>query len=135
MKDRVKRLRQASLDTLPSVSIERAVLLTEFYRDKIGKYPQPVLRAKAYQHLCANKTVYIGDNELIVGERGHEPKATPTYPEITCHSAEDLRILDSRPMTSYSISTEEIDRYEREVIPFWQGRSLRDRIFDLLPEE
>jgi formate C-acetyltransferase len=135
MKDRVKRLRQASLDTLPSVSIERAVLLTEFYRDKIGKYPQPVLRAKAYQHLCANKTVYIGDDELIVGERGHEPKATPTYPEITCHSAEDLRILDSRPMTSYSISTEEIDRYEREVIPFWQGRSLRDRIFDLLPEE
>jgi formate C-acetyltransferase len=55
MKDRVKRLRQASLDTLPSVSIERAVLLTEFYRDKIGKYPQPVLRAKAYQHQRADR--------------------------------------------------------------------------------
>jgi len=77
MNDRVQRLRQLSLDTHPSVSIERAVLLTEFYRENIGKYPQPVLRAKAYHHLCANKTVYIGDEELIVGERGHEPKAAP----------------------------------------------------------
>jgi formate C-acetyltransferase len=135
MKDRVKRLRQRSLDTHPSVSIERAVLLTDFYRENVGKYPHPVLRAKAYHHLCANKTIYIGDDELIVGERGHEPKATPTYPEITCHSVEDLRILDTRPMTSYSVSAEDIERYEREVIPFWKGRSLRDRIFDLLPEE
>jgi len=135
MNDRVQRLRKQSLDTHPSVSIERAVLLTEFYRENIGKYPQPVLRAKAYYHLCANKTVYIGDEELIVGERGHEPKAAPTYPEIICHSADDLRILDSRAMTSYRVATEDIETYERDVIPFWQGRSLRDQIFDLLPEE
>ncbi len=89
-----------------------------------------MLRAKAFHHLCANKTVYIGDEELIVGERGHEPKATPTYPEIICHSVDDLRILDNRAMTSYRVSTEDIETYEREVIPFWQGRSLRDRIFD-----
>jgi len=135
MNDRVQRLRQQILDAHPSVSIERAVLLTEFYRENIGKYPQPVLRAKAYEYLCANKTVYIGDEELIVGERGHEPKAAPTYPEIICHSADDLRILDSRAMTSYRVATEDIETYESEVIPFWQGRSLRDRIFDLLPEE
>lgn len=135
MKSRAQRLRQQSLDTRPSVSIERAVLLTDFYRENFGKYAQPVLRAKAYHHLCANKTVYIGDEELIVGERGHEPKAAPTYPEIICHSVGDLRILDCRAMTSYRIATEDIETYEREVIPFWQGRSLRDRIFDLLPEE
>ena len=104
MNERVQRLRQKSLDAHPSISIERAVLLTEFYRENTGKYPQPVLRAKAYHHLCANKTVYIGDEELIVGERGHEPKAAPTYPEIICHSADDLRILDSRAMTSYRVN-------------------------------
>ncbi len=135
MRERVKRLRQRSLEAHPSVSIERALLLTEFYRENIGTYPQVVLRARAYHHLCANKTISIGDDELIVGERGHEPKATPTYPEITCHSAEDLRILNSRPMTSYTISEEDIERYERDVIPFWNGRSLRDRVFDQLPEE
>jgi len=131
----VQQLRQRSLDAQPSISIERALLVTEFYRDNIGRYSQPVLRAKAYHHLCANKTVYIGDDELIVGERGDEPKATPTFPEITCHSAEDLRILDGRAMTRYRVSAGDIERYEREVIPFWQGRSLRDRIFDLLPDE
>jgi len=135
MNDRVQRLRQQSLDTHPSVSIERAVLLTDFYRENIGRYPQPLLRAKAYHHLCANKTVYIGDEELIVGERGHEPKAAPTYPEIICHTVDDLRILDSRAMTSYRVAAEDIETYERDVIPFWQGRSLRDQIFDLLPEE
>ena len=135
MNDRVQRLKQQSLDTHPSISIERAVLLTEFDRENAGTCSQPVLRAKGYHHLCANKTIYIGDEELIVGERGHEPKATPTYPEITCHSADDLRILDSRAMTSYRVAAEDIERYESEVIPFWQGRSLRDRIFSLLPEE
>jgi formate C-acetyltransferase len=135
MNERVAKLRQKSLDAHPSVSIERAVLLTDFYRENDGKYPQPVLRAKAFHHLCANKTVYIGDDELIVGERGHEPKATPTYPEITCHSVADLEILDSRPMTRYRIGNGDIERYAREVIPYWEGRSLRDRIFELLPED
>jgi len=135
MKDRVQRLRRRSLDARPSISIERALLVTEFCRENIGKHSQPVLRAKAYHYLAANKTIYIGDDELIVGERGHEPKATPTYPEITCHSVEDLRILDSRGMTSYRVGAADIERYEREVIPFWQGRSLRVRIFDLLPDE
>ena len=135
MNHRVQRLRQQSLDSHPSVSVERALLVTEFYRENAGKYPQPVLRAKAYHHLCANKTVYIGEDELIVGERGHEPKAAPTYPEIICHSGDDLRILNSRKMTSYRVASEDIERYEREVIPYWQEKSLRDRAFEQLPDE
>jgi formate C-acetyltransferase len=135
MKTRIRRLRRQSLDAIPSVSIERALLVTDFYRDNLGRLPQPVLRAKAFHHLCAHKTVFIGDEELIVGERGHRPKAAPTYPEIICHSEEDLRILDSRKMTSYRISDGDIERYRREVIPFWRGRSLRDRIFEELPGE
>jgi formate C-acetyltransferase len=134
MNPRIEMLRRRSLDAQPSVTVERAVLLTEFYRDNVDKWSQPVLRAKAFHHLCAHKTIYIGDGELIVGERGPEPKATPTYPEITCHSADDLRILDSRKMTSYRVAPGDIERYENEVIPFWQGRSLRDRIFEQLPE-
>ncbi|MEN6478986.1 MAG: trans-4-hydroxy-L-proline dehydratase [Anaerolineales bacterium] len=127
--DRVNRLRQQSIDAKPTISIERARLMTDFYRENLGKYSTPVLRARSFYYLCQHKTVYIGDDELIVGERGPAPKATPTYPELTCHSAQDLRILRSRPMTSYAISDEDIALYEREVIPYWQGRSMRDRIF------
>ena len=135
MNPRVDKLRQQSLDAPPSISIERAVLLTDFYRDNLGKWPQPVLRAKAFHHLCQHKTIFIGDGELIVGERGHEPKATSTYPEISCHSVGDLHTLNDRPMTSYAVSDEDVERFASEIIPFWEGRTLRERMFAELPAE
>ena len=135
MNDRVEKLRRESLDAVPSVSIERALLLTEFYRENEGRWPAPLMRAHAFHHLCTRKSLYFGDDELIVGERGPAPKATPTYPEITCHSVEDLEILGSRKLTSYDVTAEDIRRFADEVIPYWQGRTLRDRVFEELPEE
>ncbi len=133
MNDRVNRLRRESLEAVPSVSIERALLLTGFYRENEGRWPAPLMRARAFHHLCTHKRLYLGDGELIVGERGPEPKATPTYPEITCHSVKDLEILGSRKLTSYEVAAEDIERFAAEVIPFWEGRSLRDRVLDELP--
>jgi pyruvate formate-lyase/glycerol dehydratase family glycyl radical enzyme len=134
MSERTARLRQLSLDTPPSISSERAQLLTDFYRAELGKHSVPVLRALAFKHLCQHKTLYLGADELIVGERGPAPKVVPTYPELTCHSVEDLRILDSRPKTHYRVSAACIAAYESTVIPYWRGRSLRDRIFAALPQ-
>ncbi|HVN74807.1 MAG TPA: trans-4-hydroxy-L-proline dehydratase [Thermoanaerobaculaceae bacterium] len=133
MNERTARLRQASLDAIPTVSGERAALMTEFYRENLGRWSAPVLRARAFLDLCERKTVWIGDGELIVGERGPAPKAVPTFPELTCHSVDDLGILDSRPKTSYRIPPECVELYEKTVIPFWRGRSLRDRIFAAMP--
>ncbi len=133
--DRVNRLRQQSYEAIPTISTERARLLTAFYREQMGKHSTPVLRALALKQLCEYKTVHIGANELIVGERGPEPKATPTYPELTCHSVDDLRILASRPKTAYAVSAPDIALYEQEIIPFWQGRSMRERIFAQMPPE
>jgi formate C-acetyltransferase len=133
MNERIQRLRQESHAAEPRISIERARLVTEFYRENAGKHSAPVLRALNFLHLCRHKTIYIGRDELIVGERGPAPKAVPTFPELTCHSAQDLRILDSRPMTRYHVDEEDIRTYEREVIPYWTGRSMRDRIFSRIP--
>ncbi len=135
MTERVKRLRTKSVDALPSISAERAKLMTQFYQENSGKYSAPVMRALAFQHFCEHKTIYIGQDELIVGERGPEPKATPTYPELTCHSLQDLRTLNDREKTSYAVSPDVIKLYEEQVIPYWTGRSLRDRIFQELPPE
>jgi len=133
--ERVDRLRKKSMETQPSVSIERALLVTEFYRTQNGNYSVPVTRAMNFKHLCEKKTLYIGEDELIVGERGPAPKAVSTYPELTCHSVDDLSTLNTRPMTGYSVSDEDIKIYERDVIPYWQGRSMRDRIFADAPRE
>jgi formate C-acetyltransferase len=135
MNARTEALRRLSLDTPASLSAERAMLLTEFYRENEGRFSVPVMRARCFLHLCETKEVYLGEGELIVGERGPAPKAVPTFPELTCHSVEDLRILDSREKTSYGVAPEVIAAYERDVIPYWRGRSLRDRLFEALPPE
>ena len=135
MNARIARLRKQSFETVPSISIERAVLETEFYQANYGKYSMPVLRARCFKHLCEHKTIYLGDDELIVGERGPAPKVVPTFPELTCHSAADLQILNDRPMTGYRVKPADIKTYEQQVIPYWQGRSMRDRIFAEVPDD
>ncbi len=135
MTERTRRLRRQSLDTSPSISGERARLMTEFYAANDGRYSVPVMRARAFHHLCQHKTIYLGEDELIVGERGPRPKAVPTFPELTCHSVEDLKILNSRPKTWYRVDDETVRLYEEEIIPYWRGRSMRDRMFEELPPE
>lgn len=135
MNERVKRLRQQSLDTPTTLTIERALIETAFYKENYGKMPNCILRARNFYEICKKKTIYIGDDELIVGERGPVPKAVPTFPELTCHTVEDLHTLNTRKLQPYHISQDDIDTYQREVIPYWQGRTQRERIFNHVSKE
>ncbi len=137
MRDRIKKLRDDTLEAKPSISAERALLLTEFYRDGRGadQLPAPIARALALDHVLQKKAIWIGDGELIVGERGPRPAAVPTYPEVCIHSLEDLEVLNSREKISYSVDAETRRAYETTVIPFWKGRAMRDRIFGQMTPE
>ncbi len=135
MNERIQKLRKLSFEAEPSLSIERALIQTSFYRKNYGKYSIPVLRALNFLELCKEKTIYLGDGELIVGERGPKPKAIPTFPELTCHSVEDFHVLNTRDMQRYTISQEDINTYEKEVIPYWEGKTIRERIFSHVPHE
>ena len=132
--ERVKRLRDASFDQHPCISIERALLETEFYRENEGKLPMPVLRGANFKHLCENKTLYIGKDELIVGERGPFPKAVSTFPELTCHTRHDFEVLTTRAQQNYTVASADMDIYEKEVEPYWRGRCMRDKLFERMPE-
>lgn len=135
MNERIAKLRQESFDTHPSFSAERALLETEFYKENEGKYSTPVMRGLNFKHLCANKTIYIGPDELIVGERGPAPKAVSSFPELTCHSVEDLEILNVRQTQSYNVDQKDMDIYKNTVIPYWRGRSMRDKSFARMPQK
>ena len=102
MTERVRKLRQQSLDTVETLSSERAELLTDFYKQDLGIMSIPVQRAMSFAYLMEHKHIDIYDGELIVGEKGDKPKAAPTFPELCCHSLEDLDILNSRPLTSFN---------------------------------
>ena len=135
MNERIRHLRQKNFDTPTTLSIERALIETAFYKENYGTMPIAILRARNFYEICKKKTIYIGDEELIVGERGPLPKAVPTFPELTCHSVEDLHTLNERELQRYTISQEDIDTYEREVIPYWQGKTQRERIFNHVSKE
>jgi len=130
MNERVAKLREQSVDTRPYISTERAELMTEFYSSDIPlRESVPVCRALSFEHLMEHKTICINDGELIVGERGPAPKATPTYPELCCHSMEDLRILNSRERTPFVVTDEVKKIYEEKIIPFWTGKTMREKVF------
>ena len=133
--DRVSRLRQESLEAPATLSPERARLLTEFCSREHRLVSTPVKRALAFRYILENKEIYFGPNELIVGERGPEPKASSTYPEVCCHTLDDLEALDSREKVSFAVSDETRKLHEDLIIPYWGGRTLRDLIFrEMTPE-
>jgi formate C-acetyltransferase len=135
MNERIAKLRKESFETRPSFSAERAVLETEFYKENDGKYSTPVMRGLNFKHICERKTIYIGPDELIVGERGPAPKAVSSFPELTCHSVQDLEILNTRQMQSYAVAPRDIELYRDVVIPYWRGRSMRDKAFARMPQK
>jgi trans-4-hydroxy-L-proline dehydratase len=132
---RVSRLRQQSLEAKPSLSIERARLMTEFYQNCDGLLSAPVQRSLAFQYLMENKAICINEGELIVGEKGPAPKAAPTYPELCCHTLDDLDLLDSREKIPFSVSPADRKAHEETVIPFWKNKSMRERVFQEMTDE
>lgn len=136
MNDRIQKLRSESLNAVTQISAERAVLLTEFYQNTANnRFSIPVKRARAFEYILSNKKICINTGELIVGERGPQPKAVPTYPEISLHSLSDLEILNSREKVNFKVSNEVKNIYKEKIIPFWQKNSQRDKIFDNMSEK
>src|SRR5512145_177313 len=136
MTDRIQKLREQSLQAVNRISAERALLLTNFYQGGLAKgHSVPVTRARAFEYILDNKEIYIGDGELIVGERGPAPKATPTYPEICVHSLNDLQILDTRKKVSFKVDDATRKAYEEVIIPFWQGKTNREKVMASMSSE
>lgn len=136
MTPRIQKLRDESLNAINRISEERALLITDFYKNHLAFGETiPVQRARAFRHIMANKEICINPGELIVGERGPAPKATPTYPEITVHSLNDLDILNTREKVWFRVDENTRNSYRDIIIPFWEGRSNRDRIMKAMSEE
>ena len=136
MNNRIKKLREQSLNAINKISSERAVLITEFYNTEIVKQVSvPKQRALWLKYFLDNKKLCYNNGELIIGERGPEPKATPTYPEICLHSVEDLEILNARPKVSFKVDDETKNIYTKTIIPFWKGRTQRERLFNQMSDK
>lgn len=128
MNARVKALRKVSMETQPHIDLERAIIETEVYKKWEGKVSLPVLRAMVLKEYFSKKTLYLGEGELIVGEKGKDPQSSPTFPELTCHTIEDMYIMNDRAVVNYTVTEQDLKDQEEIIIPFWKGKSMRDKL-------
>lgn len=134
MTDRVRKLREQSINAIPHVSPERALLMTEFYQE--GSFVSPPMhRALAFKRIMEKKEICVNDGELIVGERGPSPKATYSFPELCCHTIQDLDILNSREKVWFRVSDETERQYKEKIIPFWKGKTIREKLFEEMADD
>ena len=133
--DRVQKLRKQSLEAPAVFSAERALLMTDYYEGKTENYSVPIQRALSFKYLMEHKTIWINDGELIVGEKGEFPKSTPAFPELCCHSIEDLELLNSREKIPFSVDDSVKNLYEEKLIPFWKGKTMREHLFQEMSDE
>ena len=130
MNERIRKLRRQSESTPPKIYLERAVLETEAYRKYEGTVSVPELRALTLLYIMEHKTLCINDGELIVGEKGDGPQSSPTFPELCCHTLEDMHVMNDRELVSFKVSEEDLKIQEKQIIPFWKNRSIRRRILE-----
>lgn len=135
MNERIQKLRDISVNTPVHINLERAKIETDFYRENDGKYSIPVMRAMVLKEYFSKKTLYFGDGELIVGEKGKDPQASPTFPELCCHSEEDMIVMSDRKLVSFHTTVEDRELQKKEIIPFWEGRTIREKILAAMKPE
>lgn len=135
MNERIQRLREQSVTTPVHIDLERAKIETDFYKENDGKYSIPVMRAMTLKEYFSKKTLYFGDDELILGEKGKNPQASPTFPELCCHSKEDMKVMSERSLVSFHTTEEDRKLQAAEIIPFWKGRTIREKLLSKMTPE
>lgn len=135
MNERVRRLRKESTETQPTLDMERARLFTQAHKQYEGIYSIPETRALCLKYYFTHKTLYLGDDELIVGEKGAAPQAAPSFPELCCHTLEDLRVMNDRKIVNFKVKEEDYIFQKETLIPYWEKRSMRYKIFNHMTEQ
>jgi pyruvate formate-lyase/glycerol dehydratase family glycyl radical enzyme len=118
----------------PAVCAERAAHYTEAYQLHLDK-PVVVRRALALAEHLAKKTIWIKNDELIVGNQASELRAAPIFPEYTVTWVEEeIDGLADRQDGGFAVS-DEAKRTIHEICPFWHGRTVQDRSYGLFTNE
>ncbi len=135
MNERVQALRELSVNTQPYIDMERCKSETETYKKYEGQLSIPELRGQVLYDYFSTKTLYIGDGELIVGEKGASPQGAPTFPELCCHTVEDMHVMNDRDLINFTVKDEDIEYQKDVAIPYWDNRSTRSKILANMTQE
>jgi formate C-acetyltransferase len=131
---RVEAIKDRFLNITPEICVERAQLITESYKETEDQ-PVHLRRAKALEKILDGMTIFIQDDELIVGNQCTKPRSAPVYPEFSCKWLEaELDRLEKRTGDVFLIS-EEKKQILRDLFPYWEGKTSNELATALMTPE
>ena len=131
--NRMQSLKDLLIGSPPGICPERARYYTKAYQE--FEYDPPILkRAKALKAYLENKTIYLGENDLIPGNAASHPRWAPVFPEYSWDWIyEELDRYEDRTYDKFLIPSETKEEL-RQLLPWWKGRSLFERIAARQPD-
>jgi pyruvate formate-lyase/glycerol dehydratase family glycyl radical enzyme len=130
---RVQRVRQDLMAITPSICPERALLITESYRQSENE-PYVLRKAKALANILANMSIYIEDDQLIVGNQASRNRAAPIFPEYSFEWViEELDDFDQRSGDRFEI-TDETKEKLRGIQDYWKGKTHQEEVYANMSE-
>ena len=114
--------------------MERAKSMTDTYEKYEGALSIPELRAQVLKDYFSTKTLYIGEG-IGCRKRGDSPQASPTFPELCCHTMEDMHVMNDRELISFKSKGKRTLRFRRGNDPYWDKRCIRNKILRQMTPE
>ena len=138
MSERTQKLRDEIYNNLPGICPERARYFTQSMKRSEGK-PIALRRAAAFSEVLSKMTIYVRDNELLVGNQGRAPRSAPVFPEyavewIIKEFNGDPYHFHERPNDKY-VCDEETKKEILDIIEYWRNKTLHKNLREILPEE
>ncbi|MFX1346486.1 MAG: pyruvate formate lyase family protein [Promethearchaeota archaeon] len=135
---RTSRLKNKLLTSKYELCIERIKYFTEIYR-KFPNDPEIIKRAKGLAHTLDNMTIFIREDELLVGNEtsknlGEKINLDLYSYDRTFGKRSSIKKYSKRKLQPFFMGDNEIDEL-LDLIPFWSGKSLysdiiAQRIYD-----
>jgi len=135
--DRGIRLKEFVYSHRPSLCPERAEIITDAFQRTEGQ-PVGLRRAKAFESILARMSVYISQDELVVGNQARRPRSAPIFPEFDVDWIDrELDELPARTLDPFQVDSA-TKKTLRRIGGYWKGKTHHDRtrslVRALLPE-
>ncbi|CAK7060252.1 MAG: Choline trimethylamine-lyase [Desulfovibrio sp.] len=132
---RVFRLLERFEGQKPRIDIERALYFTQSMKETEGQ-PLVLRWAKALMHIASNMTVYVQEDQLLLGRAGCDGRYGILYPELDGDFLDiAVRDLPTRKTSPATITPEDAKRVVEEIAPFWKGKTYHEALNAALPPE
>ena len=134
---RVNRLRETFLDRPYEIDVERLRLVTESYQ-KHETCSRKLKCAYAFENVLLNTSLYIYDDDLILGEIAAPAKASPIYPEFSVNWIIDEILhspFEERPHDQFYIRNEKERQEILTLCEWWKGKTIDDMVNVRLDED